>query len=264
MKILYLGDVMGEPGIAVVERELPKLKRQHKPTLTIAQAENVSDGKSMLPADMKRLRKAGVDFFSGGNHTPRRDELKPFLEEPNQPVIGPANMTGCPGPGYKYVGTPAGKVLVITILGETFSKNKPEITNPIMAIDKILAAEASVQKVATVVNFHGDYSSEKVIMGHYLDGRVSMMVGDHWHVPTADAMILPKGTAYQTDVGMCGTLRSSLGVTFDSVIPRWRDNQQTKNVLATTPPFQLNALMATIDQTTGLATGVTTIRIITS
>lgn len=263
MNILYLGDVMGEPGIAVVERELPKLKSDNKATLVIAQAENVSEGKSMLPTDMKRLQKAGVDFFTGGNHTPRRPDLTTFLEDPNQPVIGPANMTDCPGLGYKYIGTSAGKVLVVSILGETFSKNKPEISNPIVAIDKILADEASNDKVATVVDFHGDYSSEKVIMGHYLDGRVSMVVGDHWHVPTADAMVLPKGTAYQTDVGMCGVLHSSLGVTFDAVIPRWRDSKQTKNELATEPPFQLNAVMATVDESTGLATGITTIRILT-
>lgn len=263
MNILYLGDVMGEPGIAVVERELPKLKSEHKITLVLAQAENVSAGKGMLPADMKRLQKAGVDFFTGGNWTPNLSELHDLLKDPNQPVIAPTNMLDNPGIGYKYISTAAGKVLVISLLGEIVGSRHPEISNPLQAIDKILEDETVVKKAATVVNFHGDYSSEKVIMGHYLDGRVSMVVGDHWHVPTADAMVLPKGTAYQTDVGMCGVLHSSLGVTFDAVIPRWRDNKQTKNELATEPPYQLNAVMATVDESTGLATGITTIRIIT-
>jgi calcineurin-like phosphoesterase len=103
------------------------------------------------------------------------------------------------------------------------------------------------------VNFHGDFSSEKVIIGHYLDGRVTAVVGDHWHVPTADAQILPKGTAHMTDVGMCGALDSSLGVTFESVIPRWRDSIQTKNVLQTKGRRQFNAILIESDNTTGLA-----------
>jgi metallophosphoesterase (TIGR00282 family) len=260
MNVLYLGDIMGEPGIAVVERELPKLKKEHQVSVVVAQAENVSEGKSMLPADMKRLQRAGVDFFTGGNHTPKRSELHALLEDPNQPVIGPTNQVDCPGPGYKYIGVPAGKVLVISLLGETFGSHVPESTNPVLAVDKILKEQAGTDKVATIVNFHGDFSSEKVIIGHYLDGRVSLVVGDHWHVPTADAMVLPKGTAYQSDVGMCGTLHSSLGITFDSVIPRWRDGFQTKNVLSTEPPFQLNGLLVKIDEKTGLATDAQAIR----
>ena len=109
-------------------------------------------------------------------------------------------------------------------------KDKP-VDNPLQVIDRILEAEKA--KIV-VVNFHGDYSSEKVIIGHYLDGRASMVVGDHWHVPTADARVLPGGTAHITDVGMCGALDASLGVTYDSVLPRWRDGTATRNVLETT------------------------------
>ena len=100
---------------------------------------------------------------------------------------------------------------------------------------------------AVVVNFHGDFSSEKVIIGHYLDGRVSAVVGDHWHVPTADARLLPKGTAHISDVGMCGALDASLGVTLDSVLPRWRDNLQTRNVLETEGATQFNAVLIQTD-----------------
>lgn len=246
MNILYLGDVMAEPGIRVVEQLLPTLVKKHSVDLVIAQAENVSDGKSMTPEDMQRLQKAGVQFFTGGNHTPRKSELKPLLEDLNQPVIGPTNMVGCPGQGYKYIETAKGKVLVVSILGETFNKQSPEITNPLHAIDKILQDNVEVDRVATVVNFHGDYSSEKVIFGHYLDGRVSLVVGDHWHVPTADTMILPKGTGYQSDVGMCGTLHSSLGVTFDTVVPRWRDGVQNKNEIETKGTLQFNGVLATV------------------
>src|SRR5215475_6840003 len=110
------------------------------------------------------------------------------------------------------------------------------VDNPLRTIDYVLESQSTFDRVATVVNFHGDYSSEKVIIGHYLDGKVTAVVGDHWHVPTADARMLPKGTAHVTDVGMCGVLDSSLGVTFDSVIPRWRDGTVTRNVLETKGP----------------------------
>ena len=98
------------------------------------------------------------------------------------------------------------------------------------------------------MNFHGDYSSEKVVIGHYLDGRVTAVIGDHWHVPTADARVLPGNTAHMTDVGMCGALDSSLGVTYDSIIPRWRDGTQTKNVLAASGPRQFNALLVSVNK----------------
>lgn len=247
MNILYVGDVMADMGMTVVEELLPALREEKQIDFVVAQAENVSDGKGMTPADMQRLQKAGIDFFTGGNHTPTKPELTPLLEDSEQPVIGPANMLMCPGRGWKYANTPKGKVLVISLLGGTVGR-EVAIENPLKAIDKILAENQDVERVATIVNFHGDYSSEKVIIGHYLDGRVSLVVGDHWHVPTADAQVLPKGTAHMTDVGMCGSLDSSLGVTFDSVLPRWRDDLQTRNILETKGRTQFNGLLVSVNQ----------------
>lgn len=244
---------MGQPGITVVGRVLPSLRAEKQIELVVAQSENVSDGKGMLPKDMKTLQGYGVDFFTGGNHTPKRTELATILNDNNEPVIGPANMHGCPGRGWKYTKSASGSVLVISILGETFSNHKPEIDNPLQTIDKILEENKDVPRAATVVNFHGDYSSEKVIFGYYLDGRVSAVIGDHWHVPTADALVLPKGTAHITDVGMCGVLHSSLGVKFDSVIPRWRDGIVNRNELETVGPLQFNAALIETDNQSGLA-----------
>lgn len=247
MNILYIGDIMGEPGIEVVESNLSYIKSQYNVDLVIAQAENVTNGKGMSIHDMDRLKSIGIDFFTGGNHTPALSELYPMLEDKSQPVIGPANIVDCPGEGYKYIDTPKGRVLVISLMGEKVGF-PVEMTNPLKAVDKILAANLDEDKVAIIVNFHGDYSSEKIIVGYYLDGRVNAVVGDHWHVPTADEMILPNGTAHVTDVGMCGVLHSSLGVKFDSVVPRWRDNVQTKNELELNGPRQFNAvLIETID-----------------
>jgi 2',3'-cyclic-nucleotide 2'-phosphodiesterase len=262
MNILYVGDVMAEPGLRVVEKVLPKLRREHQIDLVVAQAENLSDGKGIRHEDFARLRHAGVDFCSGGNHTFKRKEIYPQLNDPNQPIIRPANYPkDTPGLGYKYAKTSKGDVLVISLLGQIVGAQSTEkMDNPLTVIDKILEAEKDHPHVATVVNLHGDFSSEKRIIGYYLDGRVTMVVGDHWHIQTADADVLPKGTAHMTDVGMCGSLDSSLGITFESLIPRWRDGKQTRNAVETEGRMQFNALLVRLDKQTGLASTATAIR----
>lgn len=262
MNILYIGDVMAEPGIVLVEKLLPDLRKKYQVDLVVAQAENLSEGKGVMLLDFNRLKKAGVDFCTGGNHSFFREEIFPQLNDPNQPVIRPANYpTGTPGLGYKYAHTAKGDVLVISLLGKIVGKDADlPVDNPLKVVDAILEKEKHTKHVATVVNFHGDYSSEKLIIGHYLDGRVSMVVGDHWHIQTADADVLPNGTAHITDVGMCGSLDSSLGVTFDSLIPRWRDGHQTRNILEYKGRMQFNALLVAVDEATGLATKAESIR----
>jgi len=258
MNILYVGDIMGETGLRTVEQILPQLRAEKKIDLVIAQSENVSDGKGINPADFKRLLKAGVDFCTGGNWSLYDREIIPAMSDPAQPIIRPANYPeGTPGLGWKYINN----VLVISLLGQIVGKDadKP-VNNPLLVIDRILQSQKTTHKVATVVNFHGDYSSEKVVIGHYLDGRVTAVVGDHWHVPTADARVLPGGTAHITDVGMCGALDASLGVKFSSVIPRWHDDRPSRNVLETEGPRQFNAvLIASNDD--GLAESIETIQL---
>lgn len=261
MKILYIGDVMAELGMRAVEQKLPALIKQEAIDFVVAQAENVSDGKSMTVADYERLRAAGVDAFTGGNHTPSRDELAPLLEDASAPVVGPANLPGCPGPGYKLVPTQKGAVLIVSLLGGIVGRHAEVPTdNPLKTFDSIVAMPEFADRIATVVNLHGDFSSEKMVFGHYVDGRVSMVVGDHWHVATADAGVLPRGSAYMSDVGMCGSLDSSLGVTYDSIVPRWRDGYQTRNELEMGGRIQFNALLAEIDETTGRAVSARHIR----
>jgi metallophosphoesterase (TIGR00282 family) len=262
MNILYIGDVMAEPGLNLVEKLLPGLRKEYSIDLVVAQAENLSEGKGTMLLDFNRLKKAGVDFCTGGNHSFHREDIFPQLNDPAQPIIRPANYpTGTPGRGYKYVKSPKGDVLVISLLGKIVGKDADlPMDNPLKVIDEILEKEKDTPHVATVVNYHGDYSSEKRIIGYYLDGRVSMAVGDHWHIQTADADVLPKGTAHITDVGMCGSLDSSLGVTFASLIPRWRDGHATRNVLEYGGRMQFCALLATIDEQTGLASQAQAIR----
>ena len=243
MNILYVGDVMGRPGRETIARILPDLRKKHDIDLVIAQSENVSHGKAMTPAHMDELMGYGVDFFTGGNHSYKRELLHARKADPNSPVVGVANCVGdFPGKGYKTVETEKGKVLVVSLLADVFPEDI-EIQSPLRVIDEILD-EAPDDLSAIVVNVHGDWSSQKVMAGHYLDGRVSVVVGDHWHVPTADARVLPKGTGHITDVGMVGVLNSSLGIELDMTVPRWRDEVHTKQVIAQEPPFQFNALLA--------------------
>lgn len=261
MRILYVGDVMGEMGLRVVERELLKIRADKHVDIVIAQAENVTNGRGITPQDFSRLRKAGVDFCTGGNHIFDQKSIYARLNDPAQPIIRPANYpAGTPGLGWKYVDSASGRVLVISLLGHIVGKHSADILdNPLRIIDQILESQQDTPKAATIVNFHGDYSSEKVIIGHYLDGRVSAVIGDHWHVPTADAQVLPGGTAHISDVGMVGALDASLGVTFDSVIPRWRDGTQTRNALENSGRAQFNAVL--IETTpAGLATSIEQIR----
>lgn len=261
MNILYIGDVMAEMGMKAVESMLPDLKRDRAIDLVIAQAENVSGGKGMTIVDYERLKACGIDGFSGGNHSFDRDELLPLLKDPNVPITAPMNMLDCPEPGYKYVHANGKRVLMVSLLGGIVGKHANlEVNNPLKVIDKLLASQLDEPKDAIIVNFHGDFSSEKVIIGNYLDGRASVVVGDHWHVPTADAGILPKGTAHMSDVGMCGSLDSSLGVTFESVLPRWRDGYQTRNEIETEGRTQFNALFVDLAEFTGKARSVEHIR----
>jgi len=241
MRILYVGDVMGEPGIEVIEKVLPKLRKEKKIDLVIAQAENVTDGRGISLADFQRLQKTGVDFCTGGNWSLYRNDIVPAMNDKGQPVIRPANYPAeTPGLGWKYIGG----VLIISLLGKIVGRDSDNpVDNPLQVINQILDNQNDVKRKATVVNFHGDFSSEKVIIGHYLDGQVTAVVGDHWHVPTADARVLPGGTAHITDVGMCGVLNASLGIRFASVMPRWRDGIKTRNVLETDGPRQFNAVL---------------------
>jgi calcineurin-like phosphoesterase len=140
-------------------------------------------------------------------------------------------------------------VLVASVLGNIFPTHV-QIHNPLVAIDEVLDNVKPKDYAAIIVNFHADLSSEKRVLGYYLDGRVSAVLGDHWHVPSADPMILPKGTAHMTDVGMCGTLHSSLGVSKEVIIARWRDGAKLKNDIAEGGPYQLNGALVTVDPKT--------------
>ena len=147
---------MADAGVQVVEQLLPAVVQEHKPDVVVAQAENVTGGRGMSVDDMRKLQSLGIDFFTGGNWTPYLEELHPLLKDSKEPVIGPANYEAEPGLGYKYLDTPSGKVLFVSLMGQVVGKKLPNIENPLHVIDRILEEEHTKQTpVATVVNFHG-------------------------------------------------------------------------------------------------------------
>src|SRR5665213_287167 len=261
MKLLYIGDIMGDLGVQVVKKVLPEIKKKYKPDVIVAQAENVTGGKGISYSDYIRLKDQGIDFFTGGNWTLHQPDILETLNDSSEPIIRPANYPkGTAGKEYKYLSTKNGKILFVSLLGQIVGRDSTNpMSNPLKIIDQILESEKATKKLATIVNFHGDYSSEKVVIGHYLDGRVSAVLGDHWHVPTADARVLPAGTAHISDVGMCGALNSSLGVKLPVIVGRWKDNFRSKNELETGGPTQFNAVIIDIDEDTGLAKEITQI-----
>lgn len=256
MNILYIGDVMGKAGRDIVDQLLPALKKQLKADFVIAQAENSDDyGKGPRPKDIQQMHEAGVNFFSGGNHSFSNPDTNLLYQNSNSKLIRPANAYDKPGVGHMIVEFQNQKILIVSILGQTVGSQKFEITNPLKTIDDILEKEQGNYDIS-VVNFHGDFSSEKRVFGYYLDGRASIVVGDHWHVPTADAMIFPGGTAHITDVGMCGALHSSLGVKTSVIIDRWKSGKPGKNEMEVNGPYQFNALLVDVDESTGFAKSV--------
>lgn len=260
MNILYIGDVMAEPGALAVSNILPALRAEHKIDFVIAQAENANiNGKGPGKEDIARLQKFGIDFFTGGNHSLTGPGSSDLYNDPSSPIVRPANLSDAIGSGYKIVSTARGNVLIASMLGQTVGR-PIEIANPLEAVDKILEETKHERLVARIINFHGDFSSEKRVFGYYLDGRFSLVVGDHWHVPTADALVLPKGTAHITDVGMCGTLHSSLGVDIDVIVDRWKNGRSIPNTIKKSGTLQFNAVFVEIDEDTGLSRSIRSVQ----
>ncbi|HVQ44056.1 MAG TPA: TIGR00282 family metallophosphoesterase [Candidatus Saccharimonadia bacterium] len=244
MKILYIGDIMGKPGRQMVKKVLPNLIREEGIDFVIAQGENLSSGKGLQIKAVEDMMAAGINFFTGGDWTLHREEIHPWLDDPARPLIRPANYpAGTPGRGYKLADTPFGKILVISLLGQTVGYRAPVVDNPLEVVDRILEETKSQKIIASVVNFHGDFSSEKIVIGQYLDGRVTAVVGDHWHIPTADARILPGGTAHITDVGMVGSRDSSLGIKTSIIVNRWKTGQLSRNELEIGGQMQFCSLL---------------------
>lgn len=218
MKILFIGDIFASPGRRAVAEHLPRLVQEENIDLTVANAENAAGGFGLTPAVAEELFALGLDVLTSGNHIWDKREIYDYLAE--QPrLLRPANYPDeLPGRGV-WVGRARNgvPVAVINLQGRTYM---PPIDCPFRKADEILPSLDPAVKVR-IVDFHAEVTSEKMAMGWYLDGRVSAVLGTHTHVPTADARVLPQGTAYQTDVGMTGPYESVIGVKADAVVRRF-------------------------------------------
>lgn len=263
MKIMYLGDVMGKPGRDLIAKHLTNIRLEHDIDLVIAQAENVTHGKGLSLTHYNELRTHGVDGFSGGNHTFERTDTMRLVSDRDKAVTAPLNKLGCNFPKYKIIYSDEGPVFFASIMGTVYPDIKnADFTNQLDSADYLINEIKNINPVASIINFHGDLSSEKVIMGHYLDGKVTAVIGDHWHIPTADYRILPGGTAHITDVGMCGTLDSSLGASFSQVVKRWKTGKKIRLQIEESGPMQINAVIVEVDNKNRLAKGITQLRLV--
>ena len=219
--VAFLGDIFGTPGRHVVEQQLPVLRADHQPELVIANAENAKSGLGLSPALYKKLRNYGIDAMTLGDHVYRDQSITSILEDPNEPLSRPANLSdkAC---GKAYIRLlPTEKrtksVFIITVLGRIFLSLPAD--DPFVTVDRILEKLPEKDPII-IVEAHMEATSEKAALAHYLDGRVALVVGTHTHVPTADARILSNGTGFITDLGMCGPYRSIIGRDIQSVIRR--------------------------------------------
>jgi metallophosphoesterase (TIGR00282 family) len=245
MKILYFGDVVGKVGRQGVHKMLPQLKRKHQPDVVIANAENLAHGTGITPKTIAELVEAGVDLFTSGNHVWDKPVGEELLQAPNPIVLRPANYGARKsGNGILEKTINGEKLLLINLQGQVYMKD--EVDNPFHALDEILRSHPPKDYNAIFVDFHAEATSEKVAIGHYADGRASVVVGSHTHVPTADAHILPGGTAFITDVGMTGALDSVIGVKKESVLTRFLTGDKSRFEYAEEGTCFLNAVLADI------------------
>lgn len=210
MKILFLGDIIGKPGRDAVAAELPALKARLRPDLVIANGENAAHGFGLTRLIADEFFAMGIDVISTGNHWADQKEILTYIDKEDR-ILRPVNYPkGTPGRGVNLFQTPVGSVLVINVMGRVYMD---PLDDPFAAVDEELSA-CPLGEVADaiVVDMHAETTSEKMAMGHFCDGRASFVVGTHTHVPTADAQILPGGTAYQTDAGGCCDYDSVIGM----------------------------------------------------
>ncbi len=237
MNILFLGDLIGKPGRDVVGERLARLRAQLKLDLVIANGENAAGGFGITRSIAEELFAAGVDVISTGNHWADQKEILGYIETEDR-ILRPANYPkGTPGRGANLYQTPAGSVLVINVMGRVFMD---ALDDPFAAVERELSACPLAEGAdAIVVDVHAEATSEKMAMGHFCDGRASLVVGSHQHVPTGDAQILPGGTAFQCDAGACADYDSVIGMDKAEPLQRFTRKISSQRFAPATGPATL-------------------------
>ena len=252
MRILFCGDIVGRPGRTALADHLPGLRRRLKLDFVIANGENAAGGFGLTEKVCAQIFEAGVDVITGGNHTWDQREVLFFIDREKR-LLRPENFpAGTPGRGFRVFEAGRGrKILVMNVMGRLFMD---PLDDPFACVERLLAPHRLGAGVhAIVLDFHGEATSEKMAMGHFVDGRASLCVGTHTHVPTADTMILPGGTAYQSDAGMCGAYDSVIGMDKAVPIQRFTRKLPTERLSVARGEGTLAAVFVETDDATGLA-----------
>ncbi len=252
IRILFLGDIVGEPGRKAVTELLPKLKQELEIDFIIVNGENAAAGRGITPKIAISLMRAGAAVVTTGDHIWDQKEINEYL--PTEPrVLRPANYpNGAPGSSSIVLETKKGKVAVLNLQGRVFMKEGME--NPFTVATQIV--EQLRQETPVIfVDFHAEATSEKVAMGWHLDGKVSAVVGTHTHVPTGDERVLPGGTAFQCDAGMCGPQDSVIGSQIGPVLERFHTAMPTRFGIGK-GTVRLNGALVAVDPATGKAKSI--------
>ena len=260
MRLLFLGDVVGRTGRAALTDRLPTLRSDHRADFVIVNGENATAGAGLSPEHAQGLLKAGADVVTLGDHAFDQRDMLSFVEREAR-VLRPLNYAkGAPGQGHRLFTLPDGrKVLVVVVLGQVFMKRP--FDDPFSAIEPVLKAHPlGGLAQAIVTEIHAEATSEKMAIGHFCDGRASLVVGTHTHVPTADAQILPGGTGYLTDAGMCGDFDSVIGMEKAEPMRRFITGMSKGRFVPAEGAATLCGVLVKTDDRTGRAKAVTPIR----
>jgi metallophosphoesterase (TIGR00282 family) len=259
MNILFCGDVMGRPGRDAISQHVPALRRQFAIDLVVANAENAAAGRGLTERLCGELFDAGVDVLTTGNHVWDQREIIPYLDRDPR-VLRPANFPkGTPGAGYRLYPVGARRILVINLMGRLFMD---PLDDPFARLEELLQEfRLGIDAAAILVDAHAEASSEKMALAHFADGRVSAVVGSHTHIPTADNQILPGGTGYQTDAGMCGDYDSVIGMQKGPAVLRFRTKMPGERPQVAEGEATLCGIFLETDDDTGLARTIEPVRI---
>lgn len=260
MKILAIGDIVGERAVEKLEKELPELKQKENIDVVIAQGENAAkDGIGFTKELFDRILKSGVDVVTMGNHTWGNEGIYEIIEDKR--IVRPENMSkGVPGKGYTIIEKNHHKILIINLIGRKFMEGVYYSDNPFTAVENIVKQTKNDIKIR-IVDFHAAWTGEKFIMGYFLDGQVSAVYGTHTHVQTADEKIMPKGTGFITDIGMTGAYCSELGTIPENGLKHYLKDLPVPNILSDNP-IMINGCIFDIDENTGKTVAIERLHII--